>query len=105
MDQIYHTTYLWVDDERNPPEALGYDVVRTYNEAIEKLTKYQYDKVFLDHDLGDFTAGKERTGYDVLLWLTERRMNNEAVPSKVVILTANPVARERMEGVIKRYWV
>ena len=94
---------LWVDDIRNPPSDKGYDVARTYDEAIALLMKCDYDVVFLDHDLGDFKDGKERTGYDVLLWIIQQKQDGYTVPTQYILLTANPVGRSRMQGMIDRY--
>lgn len=96
---------LWVDDIRNPPTPVGYDIARTYDEAIMLMTKCDYDVVFLDHDLGDFTAGKERTGYDVLMWIVEQKQAGQPVPTQYILLTANPIGRDRMAGVIERYLI
>ncbi len=94
---------LWIDDVRPAPDDT-WDIARTYDEAINSLSKNKYDIVSFDHDLGDFKDGRERTGYDVLLWLTEKRLNNETVPKNLRIHSANPVGRQRMQGVIDRYW-
>jgi hypothetical protein len=102
--ETIHKHKLWVDDMRNPPDD-SYDVARTYDEAIDMLTKYKYTDIWLDHDLGDFSGpnGRERTGYDVILWLVERKHEGEYVPMNFHILTANPVGRAKFEGVISRY--
>lgn len=96
---------LWVDDQRDPPASRSreYDVARTYGEAIQKLTNNRYDEVFLDHDLGDFEGGKERTGYDVLMYIVQMQHDGKRVPKKYTLLTANPAGRQRMQGVIDRY--
>lgn len=102
--QSVHRHKIWIDDLRIPPDD-SYDIARTYNEAIDMLSKNQYTDIYLDHDLGDFSGpgGRERTGYDVLLWLVERKHNNEYVPMNFHILTANPVGRDKFVGVINRY--
>ncbi len=97
---------LWVDDLRNPPAGLQCDIARTYYEAIDLLSKVDYDEIYLDHDLGDTgTGSQEKTGYSVCLWLAERKNEGGHVPDHYHILTANPVGRKNMEGVIRRYLV
>lgn len=102
-----HKHIIWIDDVRNPPEPLenACDIARTYEEAIQMLSKYKYTDVYLDHDLGDFSGpgGREMSGYDILLWLVQRKQDHEYVPKNFHILTANPVGRLKFEGVINRY--
>ncbi len=102
-----HKHIIWVDDMRNPPASIekNCDIARTYDEAIHMLSTHMYTDMYLDHDLGDFTGpgGRERTGYDVLIWLVQRKHDHEHVPSNFHILTANPVGRQKFEGVINRY--
>ena len=94
---------LFVDDERNVPE--GWDVARSYNEAIDKLSSAHYDELSLDHDIASFDdSGKEKTGYDIALWLANRKVaTGEYVPPKISCHSANPIGRARIEGVIQRY--
>ena len=84
---------LWVDDERNPPDDT-FDVARTYKAAIKRLATHHSDEIYLDHDLGDFEDGIERTGYDVLMWIVQQKMDGWKAPEKYVLLTANPVGRK-----------
>lgn len=95
-------TKLWVDDLRNPPDDT-YDIARTYVEAITLLLTHQYDEIFLDHDLGCFKDGREFTGYDVVMWIVQRRMDGFAVPVKYHMLTMNPIGRTNMLQAINRY--
>jgi hypothetical protein len=102
-----HKHIIWIDDLRHPPASIeaNCDIARTYDEAIAMLSKHKYTDLYLDHDLGDFSGpdGRERTGYDVLMWLVERKQEGEYVPLNFHILTANPVGRQKFEGVINRY--
>lgn len=102
-----HKHIIWIDDIRSPPSALEgkCDIARTYDEAIHMLSKHMYTDIFLDHDLGDFSGenGRERTGYDVLLWLIDAKHEGKHVPTNFHLLTSNSAARPRMEGVINRY--
>lgn len=101
-----HKTKLWIDDVRPAPDD-SWDIARTYNEAIEKLKKFHYNTISFDHDLGDFREdGREMTGYDILMWVVERLQNDlagERLPTQYNVHSANPVAQQRMNGVIERY--
>jgi len=101
-----HKHIIWVDDIRSPPKSIeqNCDVARTYDEAIEMLSKHMYTDIYLDHDIASFDdAGRERTGYDIVLFLVDRKINNEYVPKNFHMLTSNPVGRNNMEAVISRY--
>ena len=51
---------LWVDDCKPAPG--GMPVARTYDDALHMLRRFDWDLVYLDHDLGE----DHRTGYDLL---------------------------------------
>jgi hypothetical protein len=105
--ETIHKHKLWVDDMRNPPEKdeESYDVARSYDEAIQMLKTHKYTDIYLDHDLGDFTGpnNHERTGYDIILFLVDRKNNGKYVPINFHMLTSNPVGKNNMEAVINRY--
>jgi len=94
-----------VDDIRNPIDGFAGDIARSYNQAIELLSTNEYQVIFLDHDLGDFSGeeGRERTGYDLVLWLVQRKMDGFPVPHEYEFLTANPIGKANMKSVIERY--
>lgn len=99
---------LWVDDERPLPiDDIDWDLARTYDQAIEKLSTIQYDVVSLDHDLGCYREDlkKEFTGYDIALFLVERKLNNLYFPFIIQCHSQNPVGRDRILGVIQRYLI
>jgi CheY-like chemotaxis protein len=85
---------LLIDDKRN----INADyIARNYNDAIEALQMSScWDLVMLDHDLGDFEDGKERTGYDILCWLEQ---NPEYIPKEILIITDNASAYMKMKKV------
>jgi hypothetical protein len=91
---------LWLDDLRPAPG--GWTWVKTAAEAIRLLDEETVEEISLDHDLGD-AGSPEMTGYDVALHLAERAFAGKTVPAQVSIHTANPVGRDRIEGVIRRY--
>lgn len=100
---------LWVDDERPLPVSYAQDgwiVATSYNDAISKLTEYDFELVSLDHDLASFNEdGREMTGYDVALWIVEQKYQGLKIPDKIWAHSANPVGAQRIEGVIKRYLI
>ncbi len=110
---------LYVDDIRDPPAGDLWDLARTYEQAIDLLYNNQYDILSLDHDLADvhykikdwsrstsvdeLAVFDERTGYDIALWLAERKNDGFYVPPVILCHSANPVGKERILGVVKRY--
>ena len=95
-------TKLYVDDERNTPE--GWD--RAYNvwEALFKLELLQYKELSLDHDLNSFLGPyKELTGYDIVQWLVQRKLDGKYIPPIITIHSANPVGAKNMQELIDRY--
>ncbi len=87
---------LFLDDERTPPE--GWVYIRRPEEAIDILKTGKVAEISLDHDLGDDAGG---TGYDVLLWIEEAVAIRELVPPRMIVHSANPSARQKMEAWIK----
>lgn len=105
--------YIWLDDERPfpyydavPRSAVA--VVKSVNHAkqtindIESKVKDASFILDLDHDLGEF-ASDGGDGYELIVWLIESGRNYDDY--KVKVHTMNPVGRERMEGLVDRYWV
>lgn len=92
---------VWLDDERLPP--IGWTWAKNYAECVMALESGNVVELSLDHDLGIEhylnEPTKERTGYDVCLWLAERG----GWPPVVRIHSANPAGRERMASVVQRY--
>lgn len=93
---------LYVDDVREVPG--GWDSAKSFHEAIYMLEKEQYTELSLDHDLGCFYGNKEMTGYDILMWLIDRKRKGIPGPSSIKVHSANPVGRERMEQAIGEYF-
>lgn len=82
-----------MDDIRRAPN--GWVQVFNYKEAIRVLSGCDVEEIFLDHDLG----GK-KTGYDIAVWMVE----HDKVPQLVSVHSANPVGREDIEQLLRRYW-
>ena len=114
-------TDLWLDDDprRKPPICgLSWTWVKTYEEAIEALKTGTVEFASLDHDLADehyirfFEADatgepldisdcKEKTGYDVLLWMRD----NDVWPVEGVrIHTMNTVRKPLMLELVEKHY-
>lgn len=90
---------IYLDDLRPAPD--GFILVETAVECIEKLIKFsgKVNILSLDHDLGG-----ERTGYDVVKLMVDMyQRGNNLFPKTIILHTANPVGRENMAQLIKRY--
>lgn len=85
---------LWVDDVRLPP---GPDWLwaETSHDAIIELARGGVAEMSLDHDLGG-----EDTTRPVVIWLCH---NPDRWPRVVRVHSANPVGREYLLGMIRRY--
>lgn len=89
-------TNLWIDNERTPPE--GWVWVKTALDAIKALRVCQFETISFDHDLGDDGG----TGYEVLLYLeAEVFRDSKYRCPKMLIHSANPVGRQRMQQAIE----
>lgn len=101
-------TCLWVDDERPQPEDTNecqWLVAKNFHYAITLLEYNDFDEVSLDHDLGPASVygNTELTGYHIVKWLVQRKMDGLYVPLVVKVHTANPVGRDNMQAMIDRY--
>ena len=94
---------VFLDDVRVPPD--GWVLARWPEEVIEFLKTGKVTEISLDHDLADpliksqgyCPSQKERTGYDVLLWIEEQVAIANFIPPVIHIHTSNLSARKRME--------
>ena len=102
---------LWLDDVRNPEnfDHTGWHWVRTADEAIAWLAarEPEIEEASLDHDLGWIekilgNETKEKTGYDVILFLEE--YPRFWPKNGVKVHSQNPVGKRRMEIVINRHY-
>jgi hypothetical protein len=87
---------VFLDDVREAPN--GWVRTKTVRETIDIIKHNRVQNLSLDHDLG-----KEETGYDVLRWLEKSVAMEEIdyVPEVILVHSANPVGRSRMEQAIK----
>jgi hypothetical protein len=92
---------VWLDDERAAPE--GWVHARTPEEAIELLRGGEVEELSLDHDLGLGAGARERTGYDVLLWLEREVEAGRARPPAAAmrVPSGNVGAVRRMEQAVE----
>lgn len=97
IDDIRNEDYIQSTYGERPTK-----VVRTYDEAIEALKEGNWDLVYLDHDLGDYQDGTERTGYTLMNFLES---NQQYLPKNITFVTANPVGRQQMMSVYRKLYV
>lgn len=75
---------------------------RDYWDGIKALESERWDLLLLDHDLASIDPnGREYTGYDILCYLEQ---NPQYLPSRIDLVTANPVGRQRMQALIQRLY-
>lgn len=84
---------VFLDDLRPAPD--GWVHVFCPDEAIALLKTGKVSDISLDHDLGDDQRG---TGYDVLLWIEEAVDTDNFKVTTMIVHSANPAARVRMEA-------
>ena len=116
---MIHRIYL--DDVRTPIAPI-WEVVRNYDEFVDKITELGLENIkviSLDHDLGDtammewytnvaknFTLNydniTEKTGMDCTKWLVEQWMNGAPI-CEVKVHSANAIGASNMMGYINNY--
>ena len=82
----------YLDDVRDAPP--GWQRAYWPDEVIALLQQGGVTVLSLDHDLGDDSRG---TGYDVINWIEEAVITRGFIPPQIVIHSANPIGRERMQ--------
>ena len=100
-NSCYKNVRIYVDDLRPVPP--GYIGAKSVNETISLIQEIEknggsIELIDLDHDLGDYVSD----GGDairILDYLVERETYYP-----IAIHTANPVGRQNMERLIKRFW-
>lgn len=94
---------LWIDDLREDPDTRWRDIcipdgwvwVKTSADAIAALSDTPgFDEVAFDHDLGGADTTRQ-----VMLWMIEHNV----WPARISFHTANPVGREWLVGMARRY--
>ena len=89
---------IWLDDIRPAPE--GYVWCKSVNIAKRTIESVEEPIVLIDcdHDLGDY-AYDGGDGIKLLDWLVEKEWFYP-----IRLHTMNPVGRENMLRMIRRYW-
>jgi hypothetical protein len=108
---------LWVDDLRPLPAdlqgpqwpdsggAYWWAVATSFHDAIVVLETCPYIKhISLDHDIASFYGQREMTGYDVLMWIAQRKSEGHPYPLDIKLHTANPVGRANMQEILQQYF-
>lgn len=88
---------IWLDDERPIPDS-SWTLCKTYM-AFHDTVMYHLDKIetiSFDHDLGDFRADDEKTGYDAICLIEELVYFNKMTAPRIRIHTANMSAKRKM---------
>lgn len=88
---------MWLDDVR--PAPTGWVQVRSVDAATALLQAGLVRRASLAHDLGT-CAHLGGDGYRVVDWMAE---HDVWPPDGVQVHSANPVGRERIQGVVDRY--
>ncbi|MBV5340578.1 MAG: hypothetical protein J0665_13655 [Deltaproteobacteria bacterium] len=94
---------VWLDDERSMPPEFDQHV-KTAHEAIALIETGMVTLISLDHDLGEAQNG---TGYDVACFIEQSAYVGQLAPVEILIHSANPVGRIRMEQAIamaRQFW-
>ncbi len=97
----YENVKIYVDDVRTVPH--GYIGTKSVNETIALIEEIEknggtIEEISLDHDLGDYAYD----GGDAIKILDYLVENEKFYP--ITIHTANPVGRQNMERIIRRFW-
>lgn len=112
----YFANGLFLDDIREPKDVCNYmdetaalpyllgkwTVARTYEEFVSSFGLGNvYDRVSLDHDLGeDENGGELRSGYDAVKWLVDQVLDEKIGLPEVWCHSQNPVGKANIMG----YW-
>ena len=100
---------LLIDDKRSNSDPGCEDatvIARNYWEGLIMLLNHgPWDKLLIDHDLGDFdNDGNERTGYDIMCQLEEEVMlyDQTKLPKVIQCVSSNGPGRKRIQQVIDK---
>ena len=76
-------------------------VVDKASEAITKLTDFNWDCLFLDHDLGgeiNVSTTNKNTGSEVARWLS---IHKDRIPNLVIIHSMNPPGAANIKALLR----
>jgi hypothetical protein len=117
---------LFLDDERNPRDVTWvnlplchWTIVRSYDEFTAAIRENGLPEVIsFDHDLGEeaythafannleffnYTAVKEKTGYDCAMWLVNYCLDRRIALPKYYVHTMNPIGAENIIKLFESY--
>ena len=92
---------LFLDDERFPVSS-DWIIVRSVEDAIAWVQTNGFpDFVSFDNDLGE----GRREGWEFARWLVDNDLDTGSMPDSFDFYphTQNPVARDRIEGILRQY--
>ena len=109
---------LWLDDLRPLPtdwcgpqfdlplDTYWWTNALNFHEAILLLERCPIRYVSLDHDIASFYGNKEMSGFDVLWWLVDRKVNrpDECQIEWIKVHSANSSAKPKMLETVDKYW-
>lgn len=95
---------MFIDDERFPVKEDEFIIVRTVEQAIDKIKELGCpDFISFDHDLGDNIP----TGFDLAKYLVETDLNHNGsfIPNDFdyYVHSANPVGKKNISGLLDGY--
>jgi len=92
---------MFLDDERFPAEESGWDICRSFDEAVAFVkTNGIPAMISFDHDLG---TGK--TGHDFAKWLCEHMLDNHIEPTfAYYVHSQNPIGKANIEGLLEAFF-
>ena len=97
---------LWLDDVRKCPFIGDWKIARSYDEAIELLEEYNFEEIWLDHDLDEQSTldntSLDKTGFDVLQYLiTTKKLPKSP---KVFVHSLSVQGTEKMCKALAEYY-
>ena len=101
LDRLIITMRIFLDDIRKPSDVglnnKEWVVIPDAITAWQAIRNGVVEELSLDHDLGEGP-----TGYDLCKWMAE---NNKWPSKSIYIHSQNPVGRNNMWAIIKRYYL
>lgn len=90
--------HLLIDDIRNEEMCgvtdIKFDIIaRSAKRGMEILETHPVTHLWLDNDLGY----RQKEGWEILNWARD----NGHLPDHIILVTANPVSRRRMEETLR----
>lgn len=99
-------TGLYVDPARSLPEIYDHKiwtVARSFHEAVVKLELIEFEELSLEYDLDSWYGDESMTGYNVLMWLLDRKRSGLHVLNMIKVHSSNATACRSMKDFIENY--